>query len=111
MNNNIEQIMKEIITIDKEAEDYKKAVVKSLEDKRLELKEQIAAMQKEAEMNLSKRKKEIMDDKLMETKKNIQSLKVEREIAIKKIKENYENGKGEIVKSAINKLVDSSMRD
>lgn len=104
LNNNIEHIIKKVITIDEEAEHYKKLIQKSLEDKREELREQIAMMEKEAEDNLMKRKKEINDVKCMEIANSIQAMKVKREVEIKKIKENYEKSKEEIVKSAVGKI-------
>ena len=104
MSENIEHIIREIITIDKEADNYKRETEKSIEDKKTKLKDYVQAIQMEAELNLDKRKREVMDSKLMETENTIKKLKQEREIAIKKIQESYEKGKEEIIKNALNKL-------
>lgn len=107
MSVNVEHIIKEIISIDKDAENHKSELKQSLDNKKAELQETIAALQKDCDRNLNLKKKEVMELKVKEAESVIEQVNNEKDIALNKLKEGYERVREEILKDVLDKLINS----
>lgn len=105
----LEFTIKKIISIDNDAESYKKNMNELLLKERKKLKDDIKNMEDEAEKNLSEKKKEILSSKIQDAEDAVKKIKKENSETIKKMQDVFENQKSIIVSEAFRKIISCRM--
>lgn len=103
----MEFTIKKIISIDKDAENYKKNMNEMLVNKKKELDKLLEDMNKEAEDELMTASREYMKEKLDEANQKAETLKSQKEEQLIHFKDVYEEQKGSIVDKIFSELINS----
>ena len=94
----MEYIVKNVMSIDKEAENYKQINKKLLLIKRQELDNELDRIKNELEIELSLEKKTLLDDSIINAQNEVKSIIIEKEKRLKDISSTYGNKKYSLVK-------------
>lgn len=104
----MEFTIKKIISIDRDAENYKKNMEQLLVNKEKEFQKTIEDMRTDMEQKVIREKKEYMDMKINEAQKIASTIKSKKEEQIKKLNDMYSNEKESIIEEIFNEIVNIS---
>lgn len=99
--------MNKIMSIDKDAENYRQGIDELLKEKQKELDQVIKEMNLQWQEEGKNIKETILEEKLIEAKKKAEKIKDEKEDQIKNINLKYESNKDKIVNEVFSKIINS----
>ena len=103
----MEYIVKNVVSIDKEAENYKQFNKKSLQLKKQELDSELDKIKGELEIELSLEKKKILEDSIRNAQYEANSIRVEKEKKLMDISFTYKKNKYNLVEQIFDDIKNS----
>lgn len=104
----MEETIKKIIHIDKEAEEYKKNSKKILDQTKRELEKTLLEMDNSFKIKIKNKKNEIIKEKNIQAEQVTKSIEENKNKEIKKLKELYKGKENLIVEEIFKKVISSS---
>lgn len=103
----MEFTIKKILSIDKEVQEYKKSIEKTLVDKRRELDEYIRTLDKEYNSETERMKEVIIKNSVLEAEKITNEIKLNRQEQVEMISNLYNKNKNSIVNEIFEYIISS----
>lgn len=103
----MEYTIKKIISIDKDAENYRKSREQKLINEKKDLENTLADMRNDSKKNLEKLKKEVMERKLNEAGKMADLIKNEKTMEMENINKKINEIKGRIIGDTLDNILNS----
>ncbi len=103
----MEYTIKKIISIDKDAENYRKSLNQRLTNEKKDLENTLADMRNDSKKNLEKLKKEVIEKKLGESDRMAEQIRNEKAIEMENINKKINDIKGKIISDTMNNILSS----
>lgn len=103
----MEYTIKKIISIDKDAENYRKSLYQRLINEKKDLENTLADMRNDSKKDLEKLKKEVMEKKLSEAGKMADHIRNEKIMEMENINKKINDIRGKIISDTLNNILSS----
>lgn len=103
----MEFVLNKIMSIDKDAQNYRKGIDELVKEKKKETEKALNDLSLSWQEESKIIKNDILEEKIREAKKKAEGIKSEKEEQLASIKEKYESSKSNIVDEVFSKIISS----